>query len=153
MHLVAAVAGFATISTNISTCVKLGTASPGREDCRFWDLASTAKKICGRDPDFTAGILMRKTRGVYYVLDCVAFQEGPAAVEERIAATAAQNRARLREAGARYRLRCEQEPGSAAVRDSARWVQMFAGLDARQIPSGTRSCGRGRWWRRPASAT
>jgi predicted phage terminase large subunit-like protein len=106
----------------------------GDSPCRFWDLAGTAKKLGGRDPDHAASVQMHKSGGVYYVLDCVAMQEGPAAVEERLAATAAQDRARSQAAGVRNRLRWEQEPGSAVVRELARWVQMFAGFDERQVP-------------------
>jgi predicted phage terminase large subunit-like protein len=76
---------------------------------------------------------MRGNACAYYVTDCVARQAGPAEVERLMANSAHQDSARSRAQGARYRLRWEQEPGSAAVREAARLVQLFAGLDAQTI--------------------
>jgi predicted phage terminase large subunit-like protein len=111
----------------------VAAAPAGGEDCRFWDLASTERKIGGRDPDFTAGVLLRRSAGVYYVLDCVAEQAGPAEVERLIVATAEADSRRSQREGATYRLRWEQEPGSAAAREALRLTQMFAGLDAAAV--------------------
>lgn len=108
----------------------------GGDDCRYWDLAATEKKVGGSDPDSTAGVLMRRVGGVYYVLDVVVCQEGPALVEQIVRNTAAQDNARSLRESARYRLRWEREPGSAGKRESARMVQSFAGFDAREVITG-----------------
>lgn len=111
-------------------------APAGGEDCRYWDLASTAKKVSGNDPDFTAGVKMRRVGGVFYILDLVAVQEGPAEVESIMHNIAQQDRNFAAQQSARYMLRWEREPGSASVRESARLVQRFAGLDAQDVTTG-----------------
>lgn len=111
----------------------VGAAPAGGEDCRFWDFAGTEKKLKGPDPDYTAGVKIRKVKGAYYVLHCVAAQQGPAALETLFVNTTKQDAAASARSGAAYRARWELEGGSAAIRDNLRLVQMLAGFDARGV--------------------
>ncbi len=112
-------------------------APAGGEDCRGWDFAATAKELKGDDPDYTAGVKVRRVNGVYYVLDCQAVQEGPAEVDRLFLNNSRQDGAAAAAAGARYRVRWEIEPGSAGIRESQRLVKLLDGLDARGVhPTG-----------------
>jgi predicted phage terminase large subunit-like protein len=104
-------------------------------ECRFWDFAATEKKLAGDDPDYTAGVKVRVVNGTYYVTDCIAVQAGPAEVDRIFQNTTQQDAQQARFTGTRYLVRWEIEPGSAALRDNLRLVQMLAGHDAQGIPS------------------
>jgi predicted phage terminase large subunit-like protein len=83
-------------------------APPCVRRVRWWDLAATAPKA-GADPDYTAGVLMGKTRdGRYVVLDVRRVRASPASVEALVKATASQD-------GRGVEVWMEQEPGSAGV--------------------------------------
>ena len=103
------------------------------EECRFWDFAGTAKTLASDDPDYTAGVKVRKVNGIYYVLDCVAVQEGPVETEKLFRNTAIQDRNQAATAGARYCVRFELEPGSAAIRDARRLVTLMDGFDVAPV--------------------
>lgn len=111
----------------------VGAAPAGGEECRFWDLAATEKKLAGDDPDYLAGVRIRKVDGVYYVLDCVAVQVGPAEGERIVVNTSHQDAEAAKAAGARYRVRWELEPGAASRWNARQLVQKLAGLDARPV--------------------
>lgn len=129
-------------------------APAGGLECRRWDFAATEKKVRKADPDFTAGVKIRRVNGEYFVLDCVAEQAGPADVDrlfdevtrldlEAVATDHAltggadgRDEDGMRK-GVDYMVRWEVEPGSAGVRESARLVQKLAGIDA----AGVRSSG------------
>jgi predicted phage terminase large subunit-like protein len=97
---------------------------------RAWDLAATARKLAGDDPDWTTGVRMRRCDGRYYVEDVVEAQEGPAAVKRLILNTAAQD-------GRGCAVRLEQEPGASGLLVAHDLVTSLAGYDARaQSPSG-----------------
>lgn len=54
----------------------------------WWDIAGTKPKA-GRDPDYTAGVVMAKTKdNRYCVLDVIRFRENPAVLESRMLAAA-----------------------------------------------------------------
>jgi predicted phage terminase large subunit-like protein len=102
----------------------------GGEECRFWDLAATERKLAGDDPDFTAGVRIRKQEGVYFVTDVTAVQQGPAAVERLILETARRDRDEAKANGARHRVRWEIEPGAASRLTSHRLIGLLDGHDA-----------------------
>ncbi len=112
----------------------VAAAPAGGVECRFWDLAATEKELNKPDPDYTAGVKIRRVDGVYYVLDCIAVQAGPAEVDRLIKNTGLQDAAAARSTGTRYRLRWEREGGASGKRDNLRLTQMLAGLDARGVP-------------------
>lgn len=109
----------------------------GGVECRFWDLAATEKKLKGNDPDFTAGVKIRKVEDRYYVMDCIAVQAPPPEVDRLITATAQRDSEQARRSGTRHMIRWEIEPGSAGKRDTSRIVKMLDGYDARgERPTG-----------------
>jgi predicted phage terminase large subunit-like protein len=110
-------------------------APAGGIECRRWDFAATEKKIRKADPDFTAGVKIRRVNGEYYVLDCVADQMGPADVDRLFDETTKQDLAIVRESGSHYMVRWEIEPGSAGIRETARLVVKLAGVDAAGVHS------------------
>ena len=73
---------------------------------RRWDLAAT-KPRKGRDPDYTVGVLMGRSReGGIVVADVKRFRDRPEVVESVVAATYAQD-------GHNVAVRLEEEPGSS----------------------------------------
>lgn len=75
---------------------------------RFWDLASSARKVSGRQPDYTAGVLMGEKDGFYYILNVIRVQKTPYDVEKII-----QNTAMLD--GHETAIYMEQEPGATGI--------------------------------------
>jgi predicted phage terminase large subunit-like protein len=103
--------------------------------CLFWDLASTEKELAADDPSFTAAVLMQMTDGAFYVRDCLAFQGGPAEVEQRFLSHTALVQQQMRALNIPLIVRWEVEPGSAGRREAARFVKMLRGIDAGGIPA------------------
>ena len=97
---------------------------------RFWDKAATAPAP-GKDPDYTAGVLMIVKSGVYYVIDVVRFRGTPRTNEETILKTAERD-------GVGVGIFMEQEPGSAGVADIDNYSRLLAGFRFRK---GVRSTG------------
>ncbi len=82
-----------------------------RRKIRFWDMASTAKKKKTRgsrtkDPDYTVGLLLSESGGIYYIEDIVRLQARPSVTEQAQLSTA-------RSDGKNVIVREEQEPGSS----------------------------------------
>lgn len=101
-------------------------APAGGWQCRAWDLAASEKKVAGDDPDYTAGVLMRRVGDVYYVLDCVEERLGPAHVDTLLRNTAAQD------TGTTW-VRWEMEGGASGKRDNRYIASLLAGWDARGV--------------------
>ncbi len=79
-------------------------------DCRrvrYWDLAATEARA-GSDPDWTAGCLLAKKDGIYYVQDMRRIRGTPLQVEALIRQTAELD-------GRATHIWMEQEPGSSGV--------------------------------------
>jgi predicted phage terminase large subunit-like protein len=106
----------------------------GGVECRFWDMAATAKAVAKHDPDYTAGVRIRAVQGLWFVTDCYAEQLGPAQVEGALVNISRQDAAAV-QGQARYLVRWEIEPGSAGKREAQRLVRLLAGLDAAGVPS------------------
>uniref|UniRef100_A0A6M3XBU2 Putative terminase n=1 Tax=viral metagenome TaxID=1070528 RepID=A0A6M3XBU2_9ZZZZ len=102
----------------------------GGEECRFWDFAATERETKGDDPDYTAGVKIRKVGMVYYVIDCVADQVGPADQDKLFLGVSRQDQ---RKSGAPYMVRWETEPASAGKKETWRLTTMLAGYDAKGI--------------------
>lgn len=104
-------------------------------DCRFWDFASTEKKITGNNPDFTAGVLIRffPKQKLFCVLDVVAFQGNPATVEKQFFQTAKLDKARAERDNVSLKIRWEIEGGSAGKRESYRLTSDLIGYDAKGV--------------------
>jgi predicted phage terminase large subunit-like protein len=100
----------------------------GGEEVRFWDFAATEKKLKGPEPAFTAGVKIRKVAGVYYVIDVVEEQVGPAEVDRIFENTCRQDAEAAKKTGTKYRVAWEEEGGSSGKRETWRMVKMLDGL-------------------------
>lgn len=111
-------------------------------ECRGWDFAATARKQKGDDPDFTAGVKVRRVGGLFVVRDCVADQVGPADGDTLFVNTSVQDALECRQLGIPYRIRWEQDPGQAGIKESRRLVGLLLAafsahklsLDAQGVP-------------------
>jgi predicted phage terminase large subunit-like protein len=107
----------------------------GGDECRFWDTAGTAKQMAGssgqarrqRDPDYTAGVKIRRVNGVYYVLDCIAKQIGPAEIDDLIKKTAERDAAEAAGRRATHKVAWETPPGSAGIREDEHLTALLGG--------------------------
>jgi len=93
---------------------------------RFWDLAATEKTIAKPDPDYTAGVLMRRVGDTYYILDAIAEQAAPSRIDTLLRNTATQD-------GAHVAVRFEREGGASGVRDARSTVALLVGFDVRAV--------------------
>jgi len=95
---------------------------------RFWDMASTKKSKKSADPDYTAGLKMGITGGIYYVLDLFRIRDNPGAIEAARAMITNQD-------GPTVKVREEQEGGASgktAIFLAAR--DQFRGYDYLGVP-------------------
>jgi predicted phage terminase large subunit-like protein len=115
----------------------LNEVPAGGVECRFWDFAATAKQIKTTtrkpDPDYTAGVKIRFVGGRWYVIDVVAMQAGPAQVEKEFMRVTRDDLAEAIASGHRYKVRWEEEPGSASKRETMRLMRKLAGMDAKGV--------------------
>ncbi|MBI2392806.1 MAG: phage terminase large subunit [Deltaproteobacteria bacterium] len=100
---------------------------------RYWDRAATGESDAkrGRDPDYTAGVKLARTRdGLFFVEDVVRFRGRPHEVMARVQLTAALD-------GRGVAIGIEQDPGSAGVFEADAYVRALAGYNVRKIrPTG-----------------
>lgn len=102
----------------------------GGREIRFWDFAATEKQVAGDDPDFTAGVKMKRVGDIYYVMDAISERMDPARTNKTIENTASQD-------GIQTAIRFEREGGASGVRDSRAIVSLLTGYDVRGlIPQG-----------------
>lgn len=93
------------------------------QSLRFWDFAATAEKQAGDDPDWTAGIRVRKHQGIYYVEDALRVRDTPSEVDRLVRNTATQD-------GPGVRIGWEIEPGASGKKVNQQLVAMLAGYVA-----------------------
>jgi predicted phage terminase large subunit-like protein len=100
---------------------------------RAWDLAATEAKP-GRDPDYTAGVLMgRDTDGMFWICDVRRTRATPQGVERLVCATAELD-------GPDVQILIEEEPGSAGKALSQRYARLLAGFNVRfERPTGDKT--------------
>lgn len=115
--------------------VPLSEVPDGGQECRFWDLAATEQKLKGDDPDYTAGVKVRKVKGHYYVMDCIEQRVGPTEADNLIKATAKRDRQQIQRQGGntRYLVRWEIEGGASGKRDTRHIAQLLDGFDAHGV--------------------
>jgi predicted phage terminase large subunit-like protein len=88
---------------------------------RRWDLAATPPSETNKDPDWTVGIRMAKTRdGLYVIEDIVRIRESPGVVEQTIKNTAAAD-------GPTVTVSIPQDPGQAGKSQSRSLATLLAG--------------------------
>lgn len=94
---------------------------------RFWDRAATKPNPLNQDPDWTRGIKLYKyPDGRYLVADMKSLQDTPGQVEALIKNTATHD-------GYEVSIGCQQDPGSAGVKEADNFVTMLSGYDVRTI--------------------
>ncbi len=89
--------------------VSLNDVPSNARRVRFWDKAATEPEK-GRDPDWTAGVLLAESGGRYWVVDVTRFRGTPSENERRIRSIAESD-------GAGTTQYIEQEPGSSGKDD------------------------------------
>jgi predicted phage terminase large subunit-like protein len=93
---------------------------------RRWDFAATDSSGAG-DPDWTVGLLLSETGGVYYIEGVVRDRVSPAGVERMLKSTAEQD-------GKAVKVRIPQDPGAAGKSTAAHQIRLLAGWDIRSAP-------------------
>ncbi len=88
---------------------------------RYWDRAGTT------DGDWTVGLLMSKTDGVYYVEHVARFQKTPMETERGMLSIASQD-------GPGVQIVFEQDPGQAGLDQAQHMVRQLAGYRVKAIP-------------------
>jgi predicted phage terminase large subunit-like protein len=73
---------------------------------RAWDIAASEKSAKKRDPDYTVGVLMRRSGDIVYIHDVIRKQIGPGDIVPLIVSTADID-------GKRIRIEIERQPGGA----------------------------------------
>jgi predicted phage terminase large subunit-like protein len=96
---------------------------------RYWDMAATRKTKKSKDPDWTCGLKLSQTGGIYYILDVYRIRDNPGEVEK------ARQHIKMQD-GPGVKIREEQEGGASgktviflAARDQ------FRGSDYTGVPS------------------
>lgn len=111
-----------------NTVIKPPRDADIKQIVRYWDRAATAPKKPGDDPDWTAGVLMARTRAdQFYILDLVHFRGTPLEVEQTISATSESDRQNW----GRVQVALEQDPGQAGKAEISRYQRMLAGHNVR----------------------
>lgn len=96
---------------------------------RRWDFAATdpkERRVKGGDPDWTVGLLLSESAGIYYVEDVVREQESPAGVEKLLRNTAAQD-------GKGIKIVIPQDPGAAGKSNAAHLIKLLVGWNIRAV--------------------
>lgn len=93
------------------------------DEVRYWDRAATEVSETSPDPDWTAGVHMRKCGGVYYVMDVRRGRLSPRKVEQMIVRTASQQ--------PDCRIVLEEDGGQAGKMEAQYLVASLAGYDVR----------------------
>jgi predicted phage terminase large subunit-like protein len=108
-------------------------APVGGEVVRYWDRAATKPNPKNPDPDWTAGVLVRKYFGVYYVLDVERFRETSLGVRRRIKNTAEQDDTEHGQVPQVF----EQDPAQAGKTEVDDLIRHLAGhVASSQLPKG-----------------
>lgn len=88
---------------------------------RFWDRGATKPSESNRDPDWTRGLLLYKyPDNTFVVADLKSLRDTPGQVENLIRNVASHDSHRVQ-------VMCQQDPGSAGVKEAEHFVRMLAG--------------------------
>lgn len=101
--------------------------SEGRR-VRYWDRAATEVSDSNADPDWTRGVRVCRSGGLWFVESIVSLRGRPAAVEDLVLQTA-------RLDGMECQVGIEQDPGQAGVFEADTYVRLLAGFDVRCYPA------------------
>jgi predicted phage terminase large subunit-like protein len=100
---------------------------------RSWDFAATEKGEAA-DPDWTAGVLMGKSRSTkaFYVADCEAFLGSPLTVRLAVERVAKHD---TRKWGKDVRITVPKDPAAAGKAQAHDWIQRMAGYRIKWLPT------------------
>lgn len=113
------------------TWFKLVEEAPkGGVECRFWDFAGAEQIVKGDDPDYCAGLKIRKAQGNYYVIDLIHDRYPAGEIHSMAKTVAIQDRSLAMMDDTRYVVRWEQEPNDAAIRDTLAMKKNLEGFSA-----------------------
>ncbi len=108
--------------------------------CSFWDLAATEQELKSNgkkknDPDYSARVMIgySRTAKKFAILDAFQIQAAPAEVERLLRQMAQTDAQFAKTFGARFMLRLEQEPSSAAKREADRLTRELRMLGIRDV--------------------
>lgn len=108
-------------------------------EARGFDLAATIQSMKNKDPDYTAGVKIRKVGNIYYVVDVLNDRYAAGEVEAITNSIIARDLLTAQQQGIKYRVRWEIEPGSAGLRETERLkrelVKKHPGLNCDGVPS------------------
>jgi predicted phage terminase large subunit-like protein len=113
--------------------------SPGQMKlCRFWDFAATEKKLKGKQPDYTATVLMGRWGNNFYILDAQQWQEDSAKIDKYFYNITQQDyQYYVTQGGCEYMVQWEQEPAAAGKKENRRLASIamnaVPGINARGI--------------------
>jgi predicted phage terminase large subunit-like protein len=93
-------------------------APEGGRTVRYWDRAATEQTAQSPDPDWTAGVKMRKVNGKFYVLDVERLRGTPHQVQRCMRNTADQD-------GEEVEVIAEEDPGQAGKSEVATLATQF----------------------------
>lgn len=113
--------------------IPVESAPLGGSTVRFWDFASTARTLSRSDPDYTAGVKIRKVGAIYYIEDVITAQANPAEVEQLLYNVSRQDKAQAPYNQTDYAVRYELEGGSAALRDARNISILLDGFDVQAM--------------------
>jgi predicted phage terminase large subunit-like protein len=98
---------------------------------RYWDRAATKPHDTNKDPDWTRGVKMSRTKnGVFYIEHVASDRDRPHRIEQLVKNTAELD-------GHRCIVGIEQDPGQAGVAEADSYVRLLAGWNVRRYkPTG-----------------
>jgi len=98
---------------------------------RYWDRAATKPHDTNKNPDWTRGVKLSRTKaGMFFVEHVASERDRPHVVEQMIKTTAELD-------GRRCAVGIEQDPGSAGVSEADSYVRLLAGFNVRTFrPTG-----------------
>ena len=107
----------------------LSECKSGVKECRFWDFSYVT--------DYTASVKMRKypNDDKFYVVDVTQFRLSPSETEDIFLGVSLKDKRLAEEFNINYMVRWEEEPGSAAKKESVRLTSLLAGYNCKGIRS------------------
>ena len=102
-------------------------APSGGQTCRGWDLAATEKKSSKDDPDWTAGVRIKKCDGNFYIEHVERFRKSPGQTKTSVINLS-------KSEGRGVTISIPQDPGAAGKTVANDYTKALAGLNIRTSP-------------------
>jgi len=105
------------------------------KEVRYWDFAATAPSGRNKDPDYTAGIKMRKIGSNYYIISVIRERLNPAELEKLFLETSMSDKQVADDLGIEYMVRWEEEGGASGKNETYRLKTLLAGFNSNGVPT------------------